>query len=82
LGEDSALPALLTILVADLLFFLFFGVSYPEVFDTILALLPWEDSVEKAIIVISGLIVAVASSAAIIQISIRKVRELIGGEGY
>ena len=81
MGEDSTLPALLTILVADLFFFLFFGVSYPEVFDTILTLLPWEDSIEKALIVISGLIIAVASSAAIMQISIRKVRELIGGEG-
>jgi len=59
------------ILIADLLFFLFFGVYYPETLETLLQWLPWENNVEKALLIIFGLIIAVSTSTGIIYILVK-----------
>lgn len=76
----SKLSALIAVLVADLLFFLFIGVYYPEVLEFILKLLPWEDSLERMIIILSGFIIAVASSFAIISIVIRGLQRVMSAK--
>ncbi|MCW4027568.1 MAG: hypothetical protein NWE76_08810 [Candidatus Bathyarchaeota archaeon] len=64
-GKISVLAALL---IADLMFFLFVRVEYPEIFEAALNRLPWEDDLEEAVFVISGYVVAVLSSSAIIYV--------------
>jgi len=59
------------VLIADLLFFLFFRADYPGVFEAVLERLPWDDNLEEAVIVISGYIVAVLSSSAIVYVLIK-----------
>jgi len=61
------------ILIADLLFFLFFSVYYPETLETVLQWLPWESNIEKALLIISGLIIAVLTSTAIIYVLVKNV---------
>jgi len=67
------LSSLAMILIADLLFFLFFSVYYPEALETVLQWLPWESNIEKALLIISGLIIAVLTSTAIIYVLVKNV---------
>jgi len=67
------LSSLAMILIADLLFFLFFSVYYPETLETVLQWLPWESNIEKALLIISGLIIAVLTSTAIIYVLVKNV---------
>lgn len=72
----SKVAALAAILTADLLFFIFFGVYYPESLETILQWLPWENNMEKAIMVISGLIIAILTSTAIVHVLLKSLRKI------
>lgn len=74
--SSSKILALLAILVTDLLFFLFFGVWYPEVFEDLLHWLPWENHLERAILVISGLIIAVLTSIAVVYLSVKHLQRI------
>ncbi len=67
----TKISALSAILIADLLFFTLSSLYYPEMFQVVLQLLPWEDTLEKATMIIVGLMVAVLSSAAIINILLK-----------
>jgi uncharacterized protein YacL len=71
LSVASKVSVLAAILIADLLFFTFCSIYYPEMLQLILELLPWENALEKAIMIIIGLIIAVLSSAAIINILLK-----------
>jgi len=71
LSPASKISALAAIFVADLLFFLFFAIYYPEILEVFVRQLPWEDSLEKAIIVISGFVIGVLTSTAIANILIK-----------
>jgi len=62
---------LAAMLIADLLFFMFFTIYYPEMFQLVLDLMPWKDSTEKAIMIIIGLVIAVATSGAIVNILVK-----------
>lgn len=77
MGLPRKLPVLLAVLIADLLFFLFFSVHYPETFEVILQLLPWEDNIEKVIMIILGLIIAVSSSTATIHVLMKEFRKMM-----
>lgn len=67
----TKISALSAILIADLLFFTLSSLYYPEMFQVVLQLLPWEDTLEKATMIIVGLMVAVLSSAAITNILLK-----------
>jgi len=71
LSVPSKISTLAAILIADLLFFIFFGVYYPETLAAILEWLPWENILEKALLIISGLIIAVLTSTAIIYVLVK-----------
>ena len=71
----SKVSVLSAILIADLLFFMFSSIYYPEMLQLILEVLPWEDTLEKAIMIILGLVIAVISSAAIINIAIKALQK-------
>jgi len=75
LSLQSKVAVLAAILIADLLFFYFFGVYYPELFEDVLERLPWENSLEKAIMIISGLIIAVLTSTAIIYVLLKNLQK-------
>jgi len=75
LSLQSEVAVLAAILIADLLFFYFFGVYYPELFEAVLQWLPWENSLEKAIMIISGLIIAVLTSTAIIYVLVKNLQK-------
>lgn len=68
---QAKLSMIAATLIADLLFFLFIRVDYPEILQAILNRLPWEDNLEEALIVILGYIVAVLSSSALIYVLIK-----------
>ncbi|MEM2111909.1 MAG: hypothetical protein QXX08_08550 [Candidatus Bathyarchaeia archaeon] len=72
---QSKVAALAAILIADLLFFYFFAVYYPKLFELILTWLPYDDSLEKAIIIITGLIIAVLTSTAIIYVLVKNLQK-------
>jgi len=74
LSPQSKIAVLVAILLADLLFFMFFSVNYPEILRTFLRQLPWEDNVEKAVLVISGFGIAVLSSAAIVHTIVKNLQ--------
>lgn len=74
MNPASKLSALAAILIADLLFFLFIGIYYPELFNNLLRLLPWRDSLERGILVIAGLVIAVITSTAIVQVLIKTIQ--------
>lgn len=63
------------VLIADLLFFLFVRADYPGIFEAVLERLPWDDNLEEAVIVISGYIVAVLSSSAIVYVLIKHLQK-------
>lgn len=65
---QAKVSVLAAILVADLLLFSFVRADYPEIFEAALERLPWDDNLEEAVIVISGYIVAVLSSSAIVYV--------------
>ena len=71
MGLQSKVTVLAAILIADLLFFYFFGLYYPEVFEIVLQWLPWDDILEKAVMIITGLIIAVLTSTAIIYVLVK-----------
>lgn len=76
-----SLPAkvslLAAVLTADLLFFMLFSVQYPDLFEALLDSLPWEDNLEKAIMIIAGLVVAVLSSAAIVYVLAKSLHKTV-----
>jgi len=74
LSPASKFSALAAILIADLLFFLFIGIHYPELFNNLLRLLPWRDSLERGVLVIAGLVIAVITSTAIVQVLIKTIQ--------
>ena len=74
MSPASKFSALAAILIADLLFFLFIGIHYPELFNNLLRLLPWRDSLERGILVIAGLVIAVITSTAIVQVLIKTIQ--------
>ena len=74
MNSASKLSALAAILIADLLFFLFIGIYYPELFNNLLRLLPWRDSLERGILVIAGLVIAVITSTAMVQVLIKTIQ--------
>ena len=57
-------------------FFLFFAVYHPEVFGAILRWLPWRDGLEKGILVITGLVIAVVSSTAIVHVLVKTLQKM------
>ena len=67
----SKVSILAAIVIADLLFFYFFSVYYPEILEGIFEQLPWEDTFEKSIMIILGLLIAVISSATIVNVVIK-----------
>lgn len=69
--------ALAALLAADLLFFIFLGRYYPEVFDLVLQWIPWQSPLKKPIIILLGLIIAVATSVAIIHTIIIGIKKMI-----
>ena len=71
------LSFLAMILIADLLFFLFFGVYYPETLEALLQWLPWGNNVEKALLIISGLVIAVLTSTGIIYILVKNLMRTV-----
>jgi len=75
LSVASKVSVLSAILIADLLFFMFSSIYYPEMLQLILEVLPWEDTLEKTIMIILGLVIAVISSAAIINITIKALQK-------
>ena len=76
MSPASKLTALAAILIADLLFFLFFAVYYPEMFGAILRWLPWRDGLEKGILVITGLLIAVVTSTAIVHVLVKTFQKM------
>lgn len=72
---QSKVAVLATVLILDLLFFYFFGIYYPELFETILQWLPYDNSLEKAVMIITGLIIAVLTSTAIIYILVKNLQK-------
>lgn len=77
MSPTSKLSILAAILLADLLFFLFLGIYYPEVLSTVLQWLPWEDSLEKAVLILSGLIIAVLTSTAMIRVAVKALQRTV-----
>lgn len=71
MSPASKLSALAAILLADLLFFLFFVAYYPEILEALLRQLPWDNNLEKAVIVISGFVIGVLTSTAIVNVLIK-----------
>jgi hypothetical protein len=71
----SKVSILSAILIADLLFFIFSSAYYPEMLQLILESLPYEETLEKALIILIGLIIAVISSTAIINILIKTLQK-------
>jgi len=77
LGLVPRIVGLAVVLVVDLLFFVFIGVYYPETFNMLIDSIPWQSQIKKPIIIILGLIVAVASSVAIIDTIIKCMKEIM-----
>jgi hypothetical protein len=73
----TKISILSAILVADLLFFIFSSIYYPEMLQLVLESLPWEDTLEKALLIIIGLVIAVISSSAIINILIKALKKAV-----
>jgi len=71
LDLSTKISVLSAILIADLLFFTLSSLYYPEMLQLVLQFLPWDDTLEKAVMIIIGLIVAVLSSATIINILLK-----------
>ena len=72
----AKLSILSAILIADLFFFLFLGFCYPETLGVILSWLPWNDSMEKAVLVLSGLVISIVASTAIVWLTLRDLIKL------
>jgi len=68
---STKISVLSAILIADLFFFTLSSLYYPEMLQLVLQFLPWDDTLEKAVMIIIGLILAVLSSAAIINILLK-----------
>lgn len=76
------IAVLSAVLITDLLFFLFFRTYYPEILEYIYRWLPWENNLEKTILVVAGFIIAALSSSAIISLLARALQKLIQGKHY
>lgn len=63
------------ILLADLLFFLVIQTYFPEAFEAVFRMMPWPDDVEKTFAILSGLAIAVLSSASIAHVLLKRFRE-------
>lgn len=72
--------ALATVLITDLLFFLFFAVAYPGIFQMILGSLPWNDDLEKLIIVVLGLLIAIITTVGVIHFTLKAISAPQGGK--
>jgi hypothetical protein len=74
--SSSRVAVLATILFADLFFFLFIAVYYPEVFSMILRWLPYNDVYEKTVFILTGFIIAVLASTILVSIALKGLREI------
>ena len=68
---------LAVILIIDLIFFLLTSFYFPEALNTILRQLPFNDSYERVTIILTGFLIAVITSTAIVS-SIMKALRGIG----
>jgi hypothetical protein len=75
LSTASKISVLSAILIFDLLFFTFSSVYYPEMLILFLEILPWEDKLEKSLMIIVGLVIAVISSTGIINILVKSLQK-------
>jgi hypothetical protein len=78
LSKRSKLFLLSFILVLDVLFFVVVGSMYPQYFDVILDWLPYNNDTETAVILLSGLTLAIASSLGIVQVVLSGLGEVLG----
>jgi len=78
LSNRSRVFLLSTFLAVDLLFFIVLGQYYPERFTQILNMLPWSNEVEAAVIIVSGLLVAIVCSLLLFRILLKSLREVLG----
>ena len=66
-----------TVLTFDLLFFIIIGRYYPDYFTAILESLPWGNEVEAALIIISGLLIAIICALTLFRIFLKNLREVL-----
>lgn len=78
MNKRSTLFFLTLILTLDLLFFGVIAQRYPQIFEALLDLLPFNNHIETAVILVSGLIVAIVSSIAIVRMLISGLGEVLG----
>lgn len=78
MNKRSTLFFLILILALDLLFFGVVVQRYPQVFEALLDLMPFNNHIETAVILVSGFIVAIVSSVAIVRRLISGLGEVLG----
>ena len=78
MSKRSNLFFLSLVLVIDILFFVVLGSMYPHLFEALLDWLPFSNDVETAVILISGLVIAIVTSLVIVQILISGLKEVLG----
>lgn len=74
---QTKILALSAVFVADLFFFLFFIGHYPGLFKLILRWLPWQDDIEKGIIILVGFLIAVLTPSGLMYILAKEVQKRI-----
>ena len=77
MSTRSRVIVLSTVLAVDLLFFIIVGQYYPEYFTAILDWLPYGNEVEAAVIILSGLLVAIISGILLFRGLIGRLREVL-----
>ena len=71
----TKIVALSLILALDLIFFLVLRVYLPQLFNLIFHMMPWSDDLEKFILIIVGMAVAVVCSLGIAHILLKRLGE-------
>lgn len=66
------IAVLTAILAADLSFFLFFRTYSPEGYEQIFQMMPWSDTLEKIIAIITGFVIALVVSFLIVRIMVNR----------
>ncbi len=66
------------VLAVDIFFFMIIGQYYPHYFTRILNVLPFSNEVEAAVIILSGLVLAIACSMLLVRLVLGQLREVLG----
>jgi hypothetical protein len=71
------IAVLTVILAADLAFFLFFRMYFPQAYEMVFKKIPWPDDLEKTFAIIIGLVTALLTAFSIAHITLNSLLKSI-----